>query len=127
MDPRQHLHPTGLGGYTFGETAGLEDHKSTEHNIDVAAFFRMVHTLTGKSVWRARADHAWAFVEQVWNAEDGFFWTGSDDGADDQQARHPATAGRPDVVMAGPPAGRVRDGAGLGPRATWPSRTPRNG
>ncbi|HYI57191.1 MAG TPA: hypothetical protein VEX66_03420, partial [Microlunatus sp.] len=71
---------SGLGGYTFGETAGLEDHKSTEHNIDVAAFFRMVHTLTGKSVWRARADHAWAFVEQVWNAEDEFFWTGSDDG-----------------------------------------------
>ena len=46
----------------------------------MAAFFRMVHTLTGKSVWRARADHAWAFVEQVWNAEDEFFWTGSDDG-----------------------------------------------
>lgn len=72
---------SGLGGYTFGATANLEDHKSTEHNIDVAAFFRLVQTLTGKKVWRDRADHAWAFVEQVWNEQDGFFWTGSDDGA----------------------------------------------
>lgn len=72
---------SGLGGYTFGATAGLEDHKSTEHNIDVAAFFRLIQTLTGKRVWRDRADHAWAFVEQVWNDEDGFFWTGSDDGS----------------------------------------------
>lgn len=72
---------SGLGGYTFGETAGLEDHKSTEHNIDVAAYFRLMQTLTAKKVWRDRADHAWAFVEQLWNDEDGFFWTGSDDGS----------------------------------------------
>jgi hypothetical protein len=72
-----------FGGYTFGETAGLTKRKSSEHNIDVAAFFRMVHTLTGKRVWRDRADHAWSFIEQMWNAEDGFFWTGSlDDDAD---------------------------------------------
>ncbi|HEU5484153.1 MAG TPA: hypothetical protein VFU98_04535, partial [Microlunatus sp.] len=79
---QRNTHSTsGLGGYTFGETANLENHKSTEHNIDVAAFFRLVQTLTSQKVWRDRADHAWAFVEQVWNAEDGFFWTGSDDGA----------------------------------------------
>jgi hypothetical protein len=72
---------SGLGGYTFGETANLEKHKSTEHNIDVAAFFRLIHILTGDREWRRRADHAWAFVERVWNDEDGFFWTGSDDGS----------------------------------------------
>lgn len=72
---------TGLMGYTFGETAGLEDHKSTEHNIDVYAFFTMLARLTGRAVWTRRADHAWAFVERVWNAADGFFWTGSDDGS----------------------------------------------
>jgi hypothetical protein len=72
-----------FGGYTFGETAGLTKRKSSEHNIDVAAFFRMIHTLTGQRVWRERADHAWSFVEQMWNAEDGFFWTGSlDDDSD---------------------------------------------
>ena len=68
----------GLGGYTFGATAGLETRKSTEHNIDVAGFFRLIQTLTGQRVWRNRSDHAWAFVEAVWNDEDGFFWTGSE-------------------------------------------------
>jgi hypothetical protein len=72
---------TGLGGYTFGETAGLQDHKSTEHNIDVYAFFRMLGALTGPKDWYAKADHAWAFVEKEWNADAKFFWTGSDDGA----------------------------------------------
>lgn len=43
---------TGLGGYTFGERAGLENHKSTEHNVDVYAFFRIVAVLTGKPIWR---------------------------------------------------------------------------
>ncbi len=71
---------TGLGGYTFGETAGLTDHKSTEHNIDVYGFFRLLRTLTGDRAWTARAEHARRFVHRVWNAEDGFFWTGSDDG-----------------------------------------------
>lgn len=72
---------TGLRGYTFGETPGLQEHKSTEHNIDVYAFFTLLARLTGRSVWTRRAAHAWDFVERVWNAADGFFWTGSDDGA----------------------------------------------
>jgi hypothetical protein len=72
---------SGLGGYTFGETANLRDHKSTEHNIDVYGFFRLLAELTGDRVWRTRARHAWEFVEAVWNAAEGFFWTGSDDGA----------------------------------------------
>ena len=82
---------TGLGGYTFGETTGLEDHKSAEHNIDVYAFFRLLAQLSGDRVWDERAEHAWAFVDQLWNAEEGFFWTGSDDGA----AVNKATAQRP--------------------------------
>ncbi|SDU87895.1 hypothetical protein SAMN04488544_1353 [Microlunatus sagamiharensis] len=72
---------TGLGGFTFGETAGLEDHKSTEHNIDLYALFRLVATLTGDRSWDGHAEHARAFVRALWNAEDGHFWTGSDDGA----------------------------------------------
>ena len=72
---------TGLGGYTFGTTAGLEGFKSAEHNIDVYAFFRMIARLTGQPIWLRRADHAWEFVTRLWNAEDGFFWTGSNDGA----------------------------------------------
>ncbi|HEY5845720.1 MAG TPA: hypothetical protein VIT42_02905 [Microlunatus sp.] len=72
---------TGLGGYTFGLTAGLEDHKSTEHNIDVYALFRLLARLTRNPEWTERAEHAWDFVEALWNAADGFFWTGSDDGS----------------------------------------------
>ncbi len=72
---------SGLGGYEFGLTEGLDGFKSTEHNIDVYALFRLVASLTGDRVWTTRANHAWAFVERVWNAEDGFFWTGSNDGA----------------------------------------------
>lgn len=72
---------TGLGGYEFGLTTGLEGFKSTEHNIDVYAVFRLIARLTDDDVWLQRAAHAWAFVERVWNAEDGFFWTGSNDGA----------------------------------------------
>ena len=72
---------TGLGGYTFGATAGLEGHKSTEHNIDVYGFFRLLARLTGDNRWTTRAKHALEFIEAVWNADDGFFWTGSDDGA----------------------------------------------
>ncbi|HET9648042.1 MAG TPA: hypothetical protein VFP34_07400 [Microlunatus sp.] len=72
---------TGLGGYTFGETEGLVDHKSTEHNIDVYGFFRLLARLTGDQRWNGRARHALEFIEAVWNEDDGFFWTGSDDGA----------------------------------------------
>lgn len=72
---------SGLGGYTFGETAGLQDHKSTEHNVDVYALFTMLARLTRNHRWQTRANHAWAFAQQQWNAADGFFWTGSDDGA----------------------------------------------
>ena len=72
---------TGLGGYDFGETEGLAGFKSAEHNIDVYALFLMIGELTGDRIWRTRAQHAWDFVERMWNAEDGYFWTGSNDGA----------------------------------------------
>ena len=72
---------SGLGGFTFGETAGLEDHKSTEHNIDVYGFFKLLAEVSNRPVWKDRAQHALDFVNQMWNAAEGFFWTGSDDGS----------------------------------------------
>jgi hypothetical protein len=71
---------SGLGGYTFGLTPGLEGFKSAEHNIDVYALFRLIARLTGDAVWNRRAEHAWDFVRRLWNADAGFFWTGSNDG-----------------------------------------------
>jgi hypothetical protein len=73
---------TGLGGYSFGRTGTdqPDEHRSSEHNIDVYAFFRLLARLTGDGRWNARARHALEFVEAVWNGDDGFFWTGSNDG-----------------------------------------------
>lgn len=78
---------TGLGGYTFGDTAGLQGHKSTEHNVDVYGLFRLLARLTRDRRWSSRADHAWDLVRAVWNSADGFFWTGSDNGNDINQLR----------------------------------------
>ncbi|MBV9083482.1 MAG: hypothetical protein JOZ62_12450 [Acidobacteriaceae bacterium] len=71
---------TGPGGYTGGVDASNNKvtYKSTEHNIDTYAFFTMLATLTGKSVWTARAHWAASFVAAMWNSASGFFWTGTD-------------------------------------------------
>lgn len=71
---------SGLGGYSFGDTAGLSSHKSTEHNVDVYAFFRLLESLTGDPRWTERAGHAKEFVEALWDDHNRHFWTGSDDG-----------------------------------------------
>ena len=50
----------GPGGYTGGYTGpgGKIEWKSTEHNIDVYAFFRLLARETGNPVWSSRS--AWA-------------------------------------------------------------------
>lgn len=72
----------GAGGYNFGVDGGnnLQLFKSTEHNIDAYALFRMLARLTGSGVWASRAEHARSFLAAMWNGDAGFFWTGT--GAD---------------------------------------------
>ena len=66
----------GAGGYNF--TAGANQVKSTEHNIDVYALFTMLARLTGDAAtWTGRADHARIFVDAMFNASGGFFFTGT--------------------------------------------------
>ncbi len=66
----------GAGGYNF--TAGANQVKSTEHNIDVFALFTMLARLTGDAAtWTGRADHAHIFVDAMFNAAGGFFFTGT--------------------------------------------------
>ncbi|HEX5692736.1 MAG TPA: hypothetical protein VFX76_22140, partial [Roseiflexaceae bacterium] len=69
----------GPGGYNFGVDGGnnLLTFKSSEHNIDVYALFNMLAQLTGDATWTERADHARDFLAAMWNAEGGFFWTGT--------------------------------------------------
>jgi hypothetical protein len=66
----------GAGGYNF--TLGANQVKSTEHNIDVFALFTMLARLTGDSAtWTGRADHARIFVDAMFDAAGGFFFTGT--------------------------------------------------
>ena len=69
----------GAGGYAGGVDASNSKivYKSTEHNIDTFAFFTMLARLTGDSTWTSRAQAALNFVESMWNAAGGFFWTGT--------------------------------------------------
>jgi hypothetical protein len=69
----------GAGGYTGGYTAGGAKikWKSTEHNIDVYAFFTMLATESGQSQWTTRAAWAKQFVAGMWNAHDGRFYVGT--------------------------------------------------
>lgn len=83
----------GAGGYNYGVdgTNALLTYKSTEHNIDVYALFRMLASLTGNRVWLGRAQHARGFLAAMWNASEGFFWTGTTpDGATINQDNIPA-------------------------------------
>lgn len=64
------------GGYFFGNG---QSNKSTEHNIDVYALFTMLAKLTGQSSWLDGAQHARSFVEAMWDAPSGHFWTGTSD------------------------------------------------
>ncbi|MBV8498389.1 MAG: hypothetical protein JO003_03950 [Candidatus Eremiobacteraeota bacterium] len=73
----------GAGGYTGGYTSrGTKiEWKSTEHNIDVYAFFTMLATESGDTAWSERAAWAEQFVAAMWDANDGRFYVGTlDDG-----------------------------------------------
>jgi len=81
----------GPGGYTggFGYNTGDWESapsrinwKSTEHNLDTYVAFMRLFRITNDPVWKERAEHANAFVQAMWNPDDGHFWTGTlDDGA----------------------------------------------
>jgi len=64
------------GGYYYGNG---QNNKSTEHNIDVYALFTMLAKLSGNNSWLDGAAHARAFVEAMFDAPSGHFWTGTSD------------------------------------------------
>ena len=64
------------GGYYFGNG---QTNKSTEHNIDVYALYTMLARLGRNSSWLNGAQHALAFVEAMFDAPSGHFWTGTSD------------------------------------------------
>ncbi len=73
----------GAGGYTGGYSARGKkiEWKSTEHNVDLYAFFTMLATESGQSAWVSSAAWARQFVASMWDAADGRFYVGTlDDG-----------------------------------------------
>ncbi|MEU9856265.1 hypothetical protein [Streptomyces sp. NPDC047974] len=70
---------TGTAGYTGGLPASgpALTWKSTEHNIDVAAFFRRLADVTGDRVWADRSAVATGFLDALWNPDGAAFWTGT--------------------------------------------------
>jgi hypothetical protein len=69
----------GPGGYTGGETAGGQQiaWKSTEHNIDLYALFRLLASQTRDPAWSARAGWARRFVVRTWDARQRRFYVGT--------------------------------------------------
>ncbi len=75
----------GAGGYTGGEEADGTRiaWKSTEHNIDLYAFFSLLAAAGGEVGWGQAAAHARDFVEAMWvppkgkKHGDGMFWVGT--------------------------------------------------
>jgi hypothetical protein len=84
----------GAGGFTGG-FAGWEPSparipwKSTEHNTDIAAAFRLLATATGDAAWAERSAKASGFVESTWDATCGCFDTGT---TEDGVTRNPILA-----------------------------------
>jgi hypothetical protein len=69
----------GHGGYTGGYTARGRKitWKSTEHNIDVYAFFTMLAAESGQSEWTTNAAWAKGFVASMWAPRVGRFYVGT--------------------------------------------------
>lgn len=69
----------GAGGYTGGEESdgARIAWKSTEHNIDLYAFFSLLAAATGEAAWSQAAAHARGFVEAMWDPPKGMFWVGT--------------------------------------------------
>ncbi|WP_428950060.1 hypothetical protein [Streptomyces sp. cg35] len=70
---------TGTPGYSGGINAQGDEvrWKSSEHNADVAGFFRALAGTVDDDTWGSRADTAVAFLDAMWDGEQGAFWTGT--------------------------------------------------
>ncbi|WP_412566493.1 Tat pathway signal sequence domain protein [Streptomyces chartreusis] len=71
-----------LGGYKFGVDGGNQKlpFTSTEHNTDLVCLFGRLARLTGDRVWWERRSRAREFALKMWEADGGFFYTGTNDG-----------------------------------------------
>jgi hypothetical protein len=70
----------GAGGYTGGYDGSTKLlWKSTEHNLDVYALYRMLAAETGNGVWTTRAAYAKTFAYAMWDSANKKWWVGTDE------------------------------------------------
>lgn len=72
--------PHHFGGYLGGLRGDrvIENQwASTEHNIDVCGLFQLLSQFARRKSWGGKAANARSFVESMWNADGGFFHTGT--------------------------------------------------
>jgi len=111
----------GAGGYTGGYKGWEQTdknptppqkllYKATEHNIDLYPVFMRLYRITKETKWLESAKHAKNFVEAMWNAQEGHFWTGStENGVDINQDNIPVDV-QAWAIMAMPAENRYRAG-----------------
>ena len=70
----------GPGGFTGGYlgSGSKIEWKSTEHNIDVYALFRLLARETGNPVWSSRSLQARRLIVAMWDVAGGRFYVGTD-------------------------------------------------
>ncbi len=68
-----------LGGLDNPEsqTPSIRTWASSEHNIDVYAAFSLMHEITGEPDWLSDAQHAYKFVEDMWDSLGEYYLTGT--------------------------------------------------
>ena len=105
----------GPGGYTGGYTGSGSkiEWKSTEHNIDVYAFFRLLARETGNPVWSSRSAWARRFILAMWDTAAGRFNVGTT-GNGASQEYSPQVEDVEQLVVSGSAGPRVRAIARLG-------------
>ena len=77
--PSRQDHSAGSGSESSGDDTAIPN-VSTEHNIDCVSFFGQLYRATGERSWLAASRRALGFVQKMWSAGGGFFYTGSNDG-----------------------------------------------
>ncbi|WP_217207143.1 Tat pathway signal sequence domain protein [Streptomyces sp. AC550_RSS872] len=81
-----------LGGYKFGVDGANQKlpFTSTEHNTDLVCLFGRLARLTGDGVWLERRARARGFLQNMCEADGGFFYTGTNDGVTVNKSPIPA-------------------------------------
>lgn len=65
-------------------------YKSIEHNIDAYAAFKQLFALTGEYKYETGYKTALSFIKQMYNADGGYFYTGTLDDANTRNTSHTA-------------------------------------